>query len=83
MLNQDMQWFEYLVALDQWINCVHIGWDLCPAAGFQANCVGKEGYPTLVFEAIVSYTRRIMAVTKSFFGTWNEKTIMKMRMMLW
>ena len=58
------------------IDCVHLGWDMCPA-GFQADCLGKEGFPTLVFEVIVSYTRRIMAVTPSFFGAWNDKTVVK------
>ena len=58
------------------IDCVHIGWDMCPA-GFQADCHGKEGFLTLAFEAIVSYTRRIMSVTPSFFGAWNDKTIVK------
>lgn len=58
------------------IDCVHIGWDMCPA-GYHADCVGKEGYPTLAFEVVVSHTRRILAVTQSFFGTWNDKTIVK------
>ncbi len=58
------------------IDCVHIGWDMCPA-GVNADCVGKEGRPTLAFEIIVSHTRQIIAVTQSFFGTWNDKTIVK------
>jgi hypothetical protein len=58
------------------IDCVHIGWDMCPA-GYQADCIGKEGYPTLAFEVIVSHTRKILAVTQSFFGTWNDKTIVR------
>jgi hypothetical protein len=58
------------------IDCVHIGWDMCPA-GYQADCTGKEGYATLAFEVLVSHTRKIMAVTQSFFGTWNDKTIVR------
>lgn len=58
------------------IDCVHVGWDMCPA-GFHSDCNGKEGYPTLAFEVIVSHSRKIMAVTQSFFGTWNDKTIVK------
>ncbi len=37
------------------IDRVHIGWDMCPA-GVNADCVEKEGYPTLAFEVIVSHT---------------------------
>ena len=58
------------------VDCVHVGWDMCPG-GFNSDCIGKEGYPTLAFQVIVSHSRRILAVTQSFFGTWNDKTIVK------
>lgn len=55
---------------------VHVGWDMCPA-GMRSDCVGKEGYPTLAFEVVVSHTRYILGVTPAFYGTWNDKTISK------
>ena len=59
------------------IDCVHIGWDMCPA-GLQSDCSGKEGYPTLAFEVISSHTRRILGYSPAFYGTWNDKIISKM-----
>lgn len=58
------------------VDCVHVGWDMCPA-GIRSDCGGKEGYPTLAFEVVVSHTRYIIGVTPAFFGTWNDKTISK------
>lgn len=58
------------------VDCVHIGWDMCPA-GVNADCNGKEGFPTLAFQVIASHSRKILAVTPSFFGSWNDKTIVK------
>jgi hypothetical protein len=58
------------------IDCVHVGWDLCPA-GNRSDCKGKEGYPTLAFQAVTSHTKRILGHTDAFFGTWNDKTISK------
>mmetsp|Transcript_1820 Transcript_1820/g.4130 ORF Transcript_1820/g.4130 Transcript_1820/m.4130 type:complete len:220 (-) Transcript_1820:1705-2364(-) len=58
------------------IDCVHMGWDMCPA-GMRSDATGKEGYPTLSFEVVVSHTRRILAVTRGFWGTWNDKTIIR------
>ena len=56
------------------VDCVHIPWDKCPA-GLKSSCVGKEGYPTLAFEVVVSHTRMILSVSKAFFGADNDKTI--------
>jgi len=55
-------------------DCVHIPWDKCPA-GLLTNCKGKEGYPTLAFQIITSHTRKILAASKAFYGTWNDKSI--------
>lgn len=57
-------------------DCVHIGWDMCPAS-HRSDCCGKEGFPTVVFSVLVSHTRRILGVSQEFFGTWNDKTISK------
>jgi hypothetical protein len=56
------------------VDCVHWGWDMCPA-GLQSDCKGKEGFPTVVFQVIVSHTRKILAVSNVFYGTWNDITI--------
>jgi Plant transposon protein len=57
-------------------DCVHIGWDRCPAGLRSIGC-GKEGYPTLAYEVVVDHHRRIISVTKSFFGSFNDKTIVQ------
>jgi hypothetical protein len=49
---------------------------MCPA-GITNVCTGKEGYPTLAFEATVDHSMRFIATTKSFFGSQNDKTIVK------
>jgi hypothetical protein len=38
------------------IDAVHIAWDMCPA-DLLSDCKGKEGYPTLAFQAIVSLSQ--------------------------
>ena len=58
------------------IDCVHVGWDVCPAS-HQSDCVGKEGFLTLAFEVVTSHTRKILGVTEKFFGTWINKTTSK------
>jgi hypothetical protein len=56
------------------VDCVHWAWDMCPA-GLYSDCKGKEGFPTVVFQVIVTHTRFIQAVSKIFYGTWNDITI--------
>jgi hypothetical protein len=56
------------------INAVHFAWNMCPA-GLLSNCKGKEGYPTLAFQAIVSHTRKVLGVSGPYYGTWKDKTI--------
>ena len=36
------------------IDCVHIPWEKCPAS-LHSSCKGKEGYPMLAFEVVVSH----------------------------
>ena len=36
---------------------------------------GKEGYKTRSFEVTVNHRRRVIAATKGFPGTYNDKTI--------
>ena len=56
------------------VDCVHIPWEKCPA-GLLSSCKGKEGYPTLVFEVVVSHTCKILSVSSVFFSADNDKTI--------
>ena len=58
-------------------DCVHIGWDRCPAE-LRSVCVGKEGFPTVSYEVTVDHNKKIIALTPSgFFGSINDKTIVR------
>ena len=58
------------------VDCVHVAWDKVPA--FLRNVhKGKEGYPTRSYEVTVNHRRRILAATKGFFGSYNDKTIVR------
>ena len=61
------------------IDCVHVRWDKCPFS-LRSSCKGKEGYPSLAYEAVVDHHRRILSVTKSHYGARNDKTIIKFDM---
>lgn len=58
------------------IDCVHLKWDKCPA-WLLNECKGKEGYPSLVYEVCVDHMRRIRSCTNEFYGSVNDKTIIK------
>lgn len=58
------------------VDCVHVGWDACPAGDRNAFC-GKEKYPSIVYEVICSNDRRILSVTMGFPRTCGDKTIVK------
>jgi hypothetical protein len=57
-------------------DCVHVRWEMCPAGEFSLH-KGKEGYATLVYEVTVDHHRKIMAVTRGFPGTMNDKTVVR------
>ncbi|CAB1113473.1 unnamed protein product [Ectocarpus sp. CCAP 1310/34] len=38
---------------------------------------GKEGFPSIAYQAIVDHTGRVLAVTKGFPGAMNDKTIIR------
>ena len=59
------------------VDVVHIKWSNCPA-GHMNRSKGKEGYPTLAFECVSDYDRRITGVFGPHFGTQNDKHIVKM-----
>ena len=51
-------------------------WDSCHAQQRQLHN-GKEKYPTVAFNVTVNHRRWIMAVSRGFFGSYNDKTIVK------
>ena len=57
-------------------DCVHLGWDRCPAA-YRSLACGKEGFPTRAYEVCASHSKRILSVTTGFWGSVNDKTIVK------
>ena len=59
------------------VDVVHVKWSMCPAGDYN-RCKGKEGYPTLAFEAITDHNRRIMGISSVQFGTRNNKHIVKL-----
>ncbi|CAB1096670.1 unnamed protein product [Ectocarpus sp. CCAP 1310/34] len=52
----------------------HIRWAFCPYS-WARQYTGKEGLPSIAYQAIVDHTGRILAVTKGFAGAMNDKTI--------
>ena len=56
------------------VDCVHLVWDKCPA-GFLSQCRGKEKHATLAFQAVVSHTKKILALSQFFAGCTNDKAI--------
>ena len=54
----------------------HIKWDCCPYSD-QRSFTGKEGYPTIAYQATVNHTGRVLGVTEGFAGAQNDKTIIR------
>jgi hypothetical protein len=54
----------------------HIPWDKTPSRSARAY-TGKEGFPTVAYEATVDHTMRVLAVTTGFQGAVNDKTIVR------
>jgi hypothetical protein len=52
------------------VDCVHVFWDACPPAPLQIRCKGKEKYPTLVFEVVVSHIKKILSIS---CAVWNRQ----------
>ena len=58
------------------IEVVHVKWSNCPAGDH--NCAkGKEGYPSLGFQCISDFNRKILGVYGPQFGSTNDKQIVK------
>jgi hypothetical protein len=58
------------------MDVVHVKWLSC-IAGDANRAKGKEGYPTLAFQCIPDFNRRILGVYGPQFGTKNNKDIVK------
>ena len=58
------------------VDVVHVKWSNCPAGDFN-RAKGKESYPSLGFECISDFDRRICNVYGPSFGSRNDKHIVK------
>jgi len=58
------------------MDVVHVKWSRCPT-GDQNRAKGKAGYPTIGFECITNFRRRIIGIFGPQFGTRNDKEIVK------
>jgi hypothetical protein len=58
------------------VDVVHVKWANCPAGDFNRS-KGKDSYPSLAFECITDYDRRILGVFGPQFGSNNDKHIVK------
>ena len=56
------------------MDVTHIYWDKCPER-LRFLCKGKEGKPTVAFQAVVEHTKRIQHISKPFYGATNDITI--------
>ena len=59
------------------VDVVHCKWSKCPTGDFN-RAKGKEGYPTLAFQCISNYDRRIYGIFGPQWGTRNDKHIVKL-----
>jgi hypothetical protein len=58
------------------VDVVHVKWSNCPSRDFN-RAKGKESYPSLGFQCITNFNRRITAIYCPHFGTRNDMEIVK------
>ena len=58
------------------IDVVHVRWANCPTGDFN-HAKGKESYPSLGFECITDFNRRILSIYGPHFGSRNDMDIVK------
>ena len=58
------------------IDCTHVKWSACQKDK-KWKATGKESYPTLSFQAIVSHDRRCLHLSVGFLGSYNDITVSK------
>lgn len=56
------------------MDATHVRLGKCPAA-YRVLATGKEGYPTLAFQAICSPNRKILYCSDPYLGSYNDITI--------
>jgi hypothetical protein len=56
------------------MDCTRIKWDKCPKVDRHGH-IGKEGFPTLVFQVVVDHMRRVHHVSIQFTGMQNDQGI--------
>jgi hypothetical protein len=56
------------------LDCMHVGWKNCPVA-WQGQEQGKEGFPTIVLEAVSDYNLWFWHVSFGWAGTLNDINI--------
>ena len=59
------------------MDATHLWWNKCPV-NLVNLCTGKEGYPTLTFNAIVDHHRYIQYVSHAFYGSIPDVAIAQM-----
>lgn len=64
------------------IDCTHFKWDQCPWSE-QRQHIGKEGYASVVVEAMCDHAGRILAARKCYPGAENDKTIISRDKSVW
>ncbi|CAN0152310.1 unnamed protein product, partial [Laminaria digitata] len=55
---------------------MRVRWGSCPSSS-ESSYTGKEGFPVLVYQAVVDHTGRALAVDKGMAGGMNDKTVMR------
>ena len=58
------------------LDATHVKWEKCDKE-WKWRCNGKEGYPTVAFQCVVSHTRRVYHVSKAFCGAENDLTTIR------
>ena len=58
------------------MDATHVPWDNCPFVMRNAH-VGKEGFPTLTHNCVVSNDLYFMSVTRAKPGAFNDKTLVR------
>ncbi|CAN0217373.1 unnamed protein product [Scytosiphon promiscuus] len=64
------------------VDCTHFKWDGCPFSEQRIH-KGKEGYASVVVEAMCDHAGRILSATKSYPGAENDVTVIARDKSVW
>ncbi len=64
------------------IDVVHVKWANCPAGNFN-RAKGKEMFPSLDFECITDFNRRVLSIYGPHFGSRYNMDIVKTDTSMW